>query len=70
MKVRAAFFTLVFFSMSLVTFAQTSRGTVSGTVTDPTGQPRKRLARRPNLHTEFQNLQPNTISNSIRESRE
>ncbi|MGH9754970.1 MAG: carboxypeptidase regulatory-like domain-containing protein, partial [Blastocatellia bacterium] len=37
MKTRAAFFTLVFFSLSLVTFAQTSRGTVSGTVTDPTG---------------------------------
>jgi len=37
MKIRAAFFTLVFFSLSIVTFAQTSRGAVSGTVTDPTG---------------------------------
>ncbi|HKQ91603.1 MAG TPA: TonB-dependent receptor [Blastocatellia bacterium] len=37
MKTRAAFFTLVFFILSIVTFAQTSRGTVSGTVTDPTG---------------------------------
>src|SRR5262245_3384027 len=37
MKIRAAFFTLVFFSLSFATFAQTSRGTVSGTVTDSTG---------------------------------
>jgi hypothetical protein len=37
MKTRAAFFTLVFFILSIATFAQTSRGTVSGTVTDPTG---------------------------------
>src|SRR5882672_3743774 len=37
MKARAAFFTLVFFSLSLATFAQTSRGTVSGTITDSTG---------------------------------
>jgi hypothetical protein len=36
MKIRAAFFTLVFFILSIATFAQTSRGTVSGTVTDPT----------------------------------
>jgi hypothetical protein len=37
MKTRALFFTLVFFNLSIATFAQTSRGAVSGTVTDPTG---------------------------------
>jgi len=37
MKTRASFFALVFFSLSLTVFAQTSRGTVSGAVTDPTG---------------------------------
>ncbi|MGH9843678.1 MAG: TonB-dependent receptor domain-containing protein, partial [Blastocatellia bacterium] len=37
MKIRASFFALVFFALSLAAFAQTSRGTVSGTVTDPTG---------------------------------
>jgi Carboxypeptidase regulatory-like domain len=37
MKIRAAFFTLVFFTLSIGGFAQTSRGTVSGTITDPTG---------------------------------
>ncbi len=37
MKIRPAFFTIVYFILSIVTFAQTSRGTVSGTVTDPTG---------------------------------
>lgn len=37
MKVRASFLMLVIFSLSLVIFGQTSRGTVSGTVTDPTG---------------------------------
>src|SRR5215470_14736619 len=37
MKVRAVFFTLMFFSLSFATLAQTSRGTVSGTVTDSTG---------------------------------
>ncbi len=37
MKIRASFFALVFFSLSLATSAQTSRGTVSGTVSDSTG---------------------------------
>jgi hypothetical protein len=35
MKVRAAFFTLLFFNLALTALAQTSRGTVSGTITDP-----------------------------------
>jgi hypothetical protein len=37
MKVKAALFTLLFFNLTFAAFAQTSRGTVSGTVTDPTG---------------------------------
>ena len=37
MKTRAAIFTLLLFNLALTAFAQTSRGTVSGTVTDPNG---------------------------------
>jgi hypothetical protein len=37
MKTRAAFFTLLFFNLTLAVLAQTSRGTVSGTITDPNG---------------------------------
>ncbi|HEY7184790.1 MAG TPA: TonB-dependent receptor, partial [Blastocatellia bacterium] len=37
MKIRAAFFTLLFFNLTFAALAQTSRGTVSGTVTDSTG---------------------------------
>lgn len=37
MKIRATIFTLLFFNLALAALAQTSRGTVSGTVTDPTG---------------------------------
>src|SRR5262245_59841578 len=40
MKVRAAFFMLLIFNLTLgalTTFAQTSRGTVSGTISDPNG---------------------------------
>ncbi len=37
MKIRASLFAILYFSLSLVAFGQTSRGAVNGTVTDPTG---------------------------------
>ncbi|HEX5081022.1 MAG TPA: TonB-dependent receptor, partial [Blastocatellia bacterium] len=37
MKIRAVFFTFLFFYLTLAAFAQTSRGTVTGTITDPNG---------------------------------
>ncbi len=37
MKIKAAIFTLILFCLAVTGFAQTSRGTVSGTITDPTG---------------------------------
>jgi Carboxypeptidase regulatory-like domain/TonB-dependent Receptor Plug Domain len=37
MKIKAMTYAIAFLCMSITTFAQTSRGTVSGVVTDPTG---------------------------------